>query len=270
MTHPPGGFLMTMRQSYVIFLAALAAWAQPGFADEKPAMDTRLYELRIYTAAPGKFDALVARFKDHTVRLLEKHGITNVGYFIPVDNKDNKFYFILAYQDRETREKQFKAFVDDAEWKKAFAESEKDGKLVTSVEQHFLSPTDYSPLLKIGKGEKDRVFELRIYTATAGNLPGLNDRFRNHTIKLFSKYGMTNLIYWNLAKGEKNADKMLIYLLAHDSVDAAKKSFDGFRKDPDWITARTASEAKAGGSLTEPKGGVVSIFLKPTEFSPLK
>ena len=81
---------------------------------------------------------------------------------------------------------------------------------------------------------------------------------------------MTNIVYWNVLKGQKDDDKKLIYLLAHKSEDAAKKSFDAFRQDPDWVAARKASEEKAGGSLTEAKGGVVSEFLKPTDYSPLK
>ena len=113
-------------------------------------------------------------------------------------------------------------------------------------------------------------FELRTYTATKGNLGGLDSRFKDHTIKLFEKHGMSNLIYWHLIGSDKDADKMLIYLLAHKSEADAKKSFDAFRMDPDWVSARKASEEKAGGSLTEAKGGVVSEFLKPTDYSPLK
>ena len=114
------------------------------------------------------------------------------------------------------------------------------------------------------------MFELRDYTATKGNLGHLNDRFKDHTIKLFEKHGMTNVVYWNALKGQKGEDTQLVYLLAHKSPDAAKKSFDTFRMDPDWVAARKASEEKAGGSLTEPKGGDVSEFLKPTDYSPLK
>ena len=87
---------------------------------------------------------------------------------------------------------------------------------------------------------------------------------------LFAKHGMTNLIYWNLAAGSPQADRMLVYLLGHDSVDAAKASFDSFRQDPDWVTARKASEEKAGGSLTEAKDGVLSEFLVPTDYSTWK
>ena len=114
------------------------------------------------------------------------------------------------------------------------------------------------------------VYELRVYHTHPGKMPDLLKRFREHTCALFEKHGMTNVVYWNVLKGQKDDDKRLVYLLAHKSQDAAKKSFDEFRKDPDWIAAKDASEKKGGGSLTEPKGGVVSEFLKPTDYSPLK
>jgi hypothetical protein len=232
--------------------------------------DTKVYEMRVYYAAPGKLDALHARFKNHTMKLFEKHGLDNVGYFVPVgDNKDNKLVYFISAASKEARDKSFKAFVSDPDTKKAFAESEKDGKLVSKFESKFLTATDYSPALKLAQSKEARVFELRTYTASKGNLGHLNDRFKDHTIKLFEKHGMTNVVYWNLLKGEKDDDKMLIYLLAHKSQDAAMKSFAAFGADQDWVTARKASEAKAGGSLTE-KGGVVREFLKPTDYSPLK
>jgi hypothetical protein len=233
--------------------------------------DTRLYELRVYYAAPGKLDALNARFKNHTMKLFEKHGLSNVGYFVPVgENKDNKLVYWISAPNKAARDKSFTTFINDPDWRKAAAESEKDGKLVNKIESTFLTVTDYSPALKLAQSKEDRVFELRTYTATKGNLGHLNDRFKDHTIKLFEKHGMTNVAYWNALKGQKGDDVKLVYLLAHKSEEAAKKSFDAFRKDPDWVAARKASEEKAGGSLTEAKGGVVSEFLKPTDYSPLK
>ena len=80
---------------------------------------------------------------------------------------------------------------------------------------------------------------------------------------------MTNFAYWNLTPDQKNSDKTLIYVLAHKSEEAGKASFDKFRQDPDWIAARKGSEEKAGGSLTE-EDGVKSVFMKPTDYSPLK
>lgn len=238
-------------------------------ASAAQAADARVYEMRIYYAAPGKLDALNARFRDHTVKLFEKHGITNVGYFTPIDNKEQKLVYFLSYPTREAREASWKAFVKDPAWQKAQKVSELNGKLVAKVVSVFMQATDYSPELKIAK-VGGRVFEMRTYTATKDNLDDLNARFRNHTVKLFEKHGMTNVVYWNYMADQKGADRMLVYLLAHKSPEAAKASFDGFRSDPDWTKARTASEEKAGGSLTERQGGVVSEFLVPTDYSPLQ
>lgn len=255
--------------STVLLALALTAPAD----DQKPAATVAptVYEMRTYYAAPGKLDALHARFRDHTLKLFEKHGLTNVGYFVPAgDNPDRKLVYFISAPSRQARNESFKAFGADPDWKAAFAASEKDGKLVDKAESVFLTTTDYSPALKVAAQKPGRVFELRTYTATKGNLPALDARFRDHTVKLFEKYGMTNVVYWHLVPDQKGAEDALVYLLAHKSQDAAKASFDAFRKDPAWVAAREASEAKAGGSLTEPKGGVVSEFLVPTDYSPLK
>lgn len=63
---------------------------------------------------------------------------------------------------------------------------------------------------------------------------------------------------------------MLVYLLAHKSVAAAKESFANFRQDPEWLAAKAKSEEQAGGSLTEKENGVVSQFFVPTAYSPLQ
>lgn len=239
--------------------------------DDATAADGRLYEMRTYWAPPGKLDALHARFRDHTTKLFKKHGMTNVGYFVPAgENPDRKLVYFLSYPDRKARDASWAAFVNDPEWKAAHAASEKEGKLVEKATETFLVATDYSPALDTKPGKEGRVFELRTYTATPKNLPHLDARFRDHTVKLFGKHGMTNLVYWHLAPGSADEDRKLVYLLAHDSTDAAKTSFDAFRQDPEWMAARKASEEKAGGSLTEATDGVLSEFLVPTDYSTWK
>src|SRR3954447_7555902 len=104
----------------------------------------RCFEMRTYYAAEGKLDDLNARFRDHTCALFEKHGIKNIGYWMPQDNPDRKLIYLLAYPSREARDTAWKAFGADPEWKKAAKDSEKNGKLVNKVEQRFLTPTDYS------------------------------------------------------------------------------------------------------------------------------
>jgi len=259
-----------MKLSLLLAVSVLAAMPSVQAANN----DTRVFEMRTYYAAPGKLDALNARFRDHTCRLFEKHGMTNIGYWMPIENPDSKLVYVLAYPNMEAREKSWKAFGSDPDWKKAQGESEKEGKLVAKVEQIYFTAQDYSPEIKAGTGKGERVFELRTYTTPEGRLDALNSRFRDHTTKLFAKHGMTNLFYGKLTKDQpKNTgllggpDTTLIYLLAHDSVDAAKASFDAFRKDADWVSAKGASEKAAGGSLTVEKDGVKSVFMKATDYS---
>jgi hypothetical protein len=108
----------------------------------------RVFELRTYTAAPGKLDALNKRFRDHTLRLFTKHGMTHVGYWTPADAPmaENTLVYVIAHKSREDAKKNFEAFRSDPEWIKAKAESEKGGSLTTKVDSVFLNPTDYSPL----------------------------------------------------------------------------------------------------------------------------
>jgi len=233
--------------------------------------DTRCYEMRVYYAPAGKLDELHARFRDHTCKLFEKHGMVNIGYWVPLENPENKLVYILAYPSLEAREKSWKAFVADPDWQKAAKASEKNGKLVAKAESFYLQATDYSPAIKPSSSANPRTFELRTYTASKGNLDALNARFRDHTVKLFSKHGMEHIGYWTPMKGRKGADDTLIYILAHKSKEAAAESFKGFRADPDWVAARTASEQKAGGSLTAAgMAGVKSEFMSPTDYSPTK
>jgi len=196
--------------------------------------------------------------------------MTNVGYWMPIDNKDNKLVYMLSFPSREARDRSFAAFGADPDWRKALQESQANGSLTAKApESTLLNPTDYSPPVHPAV-TGNRVFELRTYTATPGKLDNLNARFREHTLKLFEKHGMTNVGYWTPIKGQRGKnDDTLIYLLAHKSEDAAKASWAAFRADPDWVAARQASETKAGGSLTVPNG-VVSEFLKPTDYSPMK
>jgi len=260
-----------MMRLFLLAALPLLAFALPARAEDKPAhKETRLFELRVYTAQEGKLGAIHKRTKDAGLKLLEKHGMTVLGVWSPVDPKDARFFLLLAHKDKAARDASFKAFASDPDWVKVRDESEKDGKIVAKAEEMFLTATDYSPMIKTGESKDERVFELRTYTATEGKLDNLNARFRDHTVKLFEKHGMTNWVYWNYLKGTKGDDAMLVYFITHASPDAAKKSFGAFAKDPDWVAARKASEEKAGGSLTAAKDGVKSVYLKATDYSPTK
>ncbi len=225
------------------------------------------YELRTYFAAEGKLEALHSRFRDHTVSLFEKHGMTNFFYWVPLENPDNRLIYLLGYPDKAARETSWKTFLEDPEWQSVKADSEKDGKLVAKVESLFLTPTDYSPKKVELSREGPRLFEMRRYTTLPGKLPALDNRFRDHTVALFAKHGMTNLTYFHLDEGQEGAGTTLLYFLAHDSAGSQAASFDAFRSDPEWIAARDASE-KDGKLLIDK--GVVSTLLNPTDYSPVK
>ena len=108
-----------------------------------------------------------------------------------------------------------------------------------------------------------QIFELRTYTTAEGKLDHLHARFRNHTNHLFVKHGMRLVAYW--IPTEK-ADT-LIYVLAHENRDAAKKSWAAFIGDPAWKKVYKASHEKAGGRIVTK---VESVFMNPTDYSPIR
>ena len=112
------------------------------------AKDLKVFELRTYTANGDKLDALHDRFRGHTLALFEKHGMTNLIYWVPEDNEANQLVYLLGYPNREARDKSWKDFRNDADWKAAYNASIADGKLVAKVDSLFLELTDYSPSLE--------------------------------------------------------------------------------------------------------------------------
>jgi hypothetical protein len=129
---------MTVVVATVVLVVAVSCRA----ADDGATM---IYELRTYTAAPGKLDDLHKRFREHTMQLFEKHGIKNVAYFVPLDKPDTLVY-VIAHKSREAAAASWKAFRSDPEWQRVAKESEKNGKIVLKVQSLYLTPTDYSPL----------------------------------------------------------------------------------------------------------------------------
>jgi hypothetical protein len=109
----------------------------------------RLFELRTYHAAPGKLDALQARFAHHTLSLFARHGLSVVGFWVARDasgQPGSDLVYILSFPDSEARAQSWESFRADPDWIKARAESEADGPLVSSLESVLLDPTAYSPV----------------------------------------------------------------------------------------------------------------------------
>lgn len=115
-----------------------------------------------------------------------------------------------------------------------------------------------------GDAEKEKqshVFELRIYTTEEGRLPDLHKRFRDHTMRIFKKHGMKSVAYWTPTDKENT----LVYMLAHKSREAAGKSWDAFREDPEW--QKVFKESRKDGPIVTK---VARHFLSPTDYSPMK
>ncbi len=127
-------------------LGALTVWLARPTAVE--AQSPRVYELRTYRCLPGRLEALKTRFRDHTLKLFAKHGMKNIGYWVPADAPDsqNTLIYIIAHDSRAAAEKSWSEFRDDTEWKTVRDASEKDGKIVEKVESVYMTAADFSPL----------------------------------------------------------------------------------------------------------------------------
>lgn len=112
------------------------------------AQANRVFEIRTYTSPEGKLEELHARFRNHTLRIFEKHNMTSVAYFRPQDAplKDNTLIYVLAHPSREAAKKNWADFSADPEWQKVSQESQVNGRIVSKVESVFADPADYSPM----------------------------------------------------------------------------------------------------------------------------
>ena len=109
--------------------------------------ENRVYELRTYTCNEGKLEALKTRFRDHTIRIFQKHGIESIGYWVPQgERSSNTLIYIVSHPSVEAARKNWKEFVTDPEWQKVDAESNANGKIIQKVESVFMDPTDFSKL----------------------------------------------------------------------------------------------------------------------------
>ena len=116
----------------------------------------------------------------------------------------------------------------------------------------------------VAHAQSGRVFELRTYTAPDGKLEDLHKRFRDHTMRIFKNHGMTNVAYFR-PQDAPLSQNTLIYLISHESREAAKTNWAAFQKDPEW--QKVASESQKNGKIV---AKVESVFLDPTDYSPMK
>ncbi len=139
-------FKQTLVMMAVAAVAAAAGWMAKGTTAQ--AASPMIYELRTYHCEPGKLPNLLARFRNHTTKLFEKHGMTNVGYWVPAEGEahENTLVYIVAHKDAEAAKKSWAGFRADEAWVKVRTESEAAGKIVSKVESVYMNPTDFSKL----------------------------------------------------------------------------------------------------------------------------
>jgi hypothetical protein len=130
----------------LLAVTVLAIIAMPLLAQDSS--DTKVYELRTYTAAEGKLPELLARFRNHTLRLFEKHGMKNVAYWVPIEGERSKdtLIYVLEHASSDAAEASWAAFRADPEWLKVKQASEANGPLITKVEGIYMKETDFSRL----------------------------------------------------------------------------------------------------------------------------
>ncbi|MBX3438602.1 MAG: NIPSNAP family protein [Planctomycetaceae bacterium] len=234
-------------------------------ADVLHAKDSPVYELRIYKCEPGKLPALNERFRNHTLRLFEKHGMENVAYWIPTDEPQSTdtLIYVLRHASRDVAKQSWKAFLEDPEWQAvAKASQEKDGKILAGPPiSVYMAPTDFSP--EIGPARHDRLYELRVYTAAEGKLDAMHARFRDHTDRLFARHGLRSYAYWQATDAPQSKTTMY-YILESPGREQAQESWKAFGADPEWQAAKQASEVNGSLLAQRPE----STYMTLVDYSP--
>lgn len=249
-------------------------------AQETPAVEAaepgKLYELRIYVTNPGKLEDLHNRFRNHTCKLFEKHGMENIIYWDVVegDKTDgerakNMLVYFIAHKDEAAREASWKAFIADPEWQAVAKKSEENGKILAEAPIAILmrdvafSPADEE--VNRESADEPRLFELRHYNDGPARVPFTVDRFGSGEVEIFQEAGMETLKFWRTTD-----DKSFIYLLAHKDRETSKESWAIFMKNFRGFMQKYNASGKTPPADAPPGAGMEIRFLKPTDYSPRK
>jgi hypothetical protein len=239
--------LMAPFAAALVSLAATAVAAQDAAQPKSAEMKSqKIYELRIYVTNPGKLPELHARFRDHTMKLFEKHGMENVIYWTLAEDvsyrtaggetraepKDDTLVYILAHKSKEAADESWRNFRADPDWQAVVTKTEANGRLTASPPVSvFMNPTDFHPGEWDSNAKSDkpaRLFELRTYNDGEARVPSTVGRFRDWEAQLFRDSGIETLGFWT--KADNSA---FVYLLGHKDRETAdanwQKFFTAFR-----------------------------------------
>lgn len=245
--------------------------SEPGKSPLKP--ESRLtqgpvYELRIYTANKDRLGHMIKRFRTYTDKIFKRHQMEPIAYWLPVDGGADrrKFIYILKHPSRYAAFQNWMNFSNDNEWKNVVLKNPEFQRLLADKPEHiFLTMNNYSDKIENSIDKAGGIFELRTYDCHPGKLKLLNERFRNHTARIFNKHGMKNIAYWT-PFDQPDSNHQLIYLIHHEDREQADKNWKSFSSDPEWKKIAKESQ-KEGKFLSRPPE---RIYLKALDFSPLK
>jgi NIPSNAP len=226
-----------------------------------------LYELRHYTAPDTTaLGALTSWFGEHAVPSWQGAGMRVVGCWTVDLGQQPRLTAILGFEDLNQRMSQFQRFYASDLWKTATTALNVNGKaLISGIDTAILEPTPYSPdPFALPQATQRGIFEERVYRGlTSRTTARVNQRFAEHTVRLFQKHGIKPVAFWNVLIG---ADQPSIYyLVRYDDLSQRQPAWASFRSDPEWQQASAESE-RDGALLLR----ITSTILAPTRFSPMQ
>ncbi len=255
-----------------VVMASLTHGARAQEAEAKPS--GKLYELRFYTANPGKLPDLHARFREHTLKLFEKHGMENIIYWTVSegtkedgDDSKNMMIYVIAHKDAAAKDASWAAFRADPEWQAVAKKSEENGKILSKPPRAILmTEAEFSAADEPANKDSDppaRLWELRQYNDGPERVPSTVERFGSGEKELFTKHGMQTVKFWTATDASA-----FIYLLAHKDKASAEASWKGFFGDfKDFMEKYRASHPNLPGGRGN---GNEVRYLIPTDYSPRK
>ncbi len=231
-----------------------------------------VYELRTYHVAENKMEPLLTRFRDHSLALLSTHGMTHMGYWLPVDESERsrRLVYIVAHQSVAAGRASWGAFSKDPAWQRARDESERTGKLVTAFDSVYLEPVSVDNVLLNTLREsaaRSRLYELRVFQSEKGRQAEWVGALQLKGMPLWQKHGMQVVALWRSVPTPKNSSESVAVLFVHVDAESAEAKGRALAADPAWTELLNSLPKPA----VEPASGADRPqLLSPVDFSPLK
>ena len=199
------------------------------------------YELRIYLCEEGQVNAIQNKINKQSKDIYSKHGFKFVTSWKAKAESQNLLYILFEFKKTTERDLSMTNLLSDSAAENLLIEKDKRVKNVESILLKINKDLSKTSATKSKNFKPEGIYEMRTYYMLPGRYPNIVTRFKDHTRKLFEKQGMVNVVYFDTVERDGSQPKLL-YFLRHKDEEAAKKAWDGFRVDPDWIKVRDASE----------------------------